>query len=63
MRLRMAGGDISQDVSEHRLGANEWCQVRARGVHRFAMKNLKQAGADLWSFCVREGPVHAEGSC
>lgn len=59
----MAGGDIPQDVSEHRLGANEWRQVKARGGHRFAMKNMKQAGADLWSFRVREGPVHAKGSC
>ena len=53
-RLQM-GGDVPQDISERRVGANKQRQVKAQGAHWIAMKNLKQAGADLWSVCVREG--------
>lgn len=38
-------------------------RLKLRGGHQIAMKNLKQAGADLWSFHARKGLVHAEGSC
>lgn len=39
-RLQMSG-DVPWDVSECRVGANEWRQVKTQEGHRIAMKNLK----------------------
>lgn len=58
----MDGRDGSIGCIRAKVEADEQCQVKAGETHQIAVKNLKQAGGDLWSFHFGKGPVHVKSS-
>lgn len=61
-REAVDGRDVPEDVSERGLGQMDSAGLKLGGTHRIAVKNVKQTGADLWSFHVVEGPVYVKSS-